>query len=96
MKFKIGDKVRVKSFKEIMKNAHSERTNGVYEFVYGSDDNLILFCSPMENFCEKVYVISDACNDDTYLLEEDDDEFWWLESWLDPVTIEVINFDNIE
>lgn len=98
MKFKIGDKVRVKSFDEIKKGAFL--VDGFEcEFNYRDSCEMprhILFVSDMFPCCEKVFIISEVSDDDTYLLKEDDEKFWWLESWLDPVTIEVINFDNIE
>ena len=72
MKFKAGDKVRVKSWEEIEKTLDSEREcHGVY------------FDDEMKEFCESILTIGPWNDDDVY---EDNKSGWvWSEQWLEPV-----------
>lgn len=72
MKFKTGDKVRVKSWEEIVKTLDSEREcHGVY------------FNDEMEEFCGSTLTIGPWNDGDVY---EDNKSGWvWSEQWLEPI-----------
>lgn len=72
MKFKAGDKVRVKSWEEIVKTLDdSDTCNGVY------------FDDEMEEFCGSILTIGPWNDDGVY---EDNKSGWiWSEQWLEPV-----------
>ena len=84
MKFKAGDKVRVKSWKEIEKTLNNcRRCCGVY------------FNGEMEYLCEKVIKLSES---DVYLpgaFRDNKDGWLWVEEWLEPINDFVITIRGI-
>ena len=80
MKFKVGDKVRIRSWEDMEKE-------------YGIDKYSFLkvkpcFTDEMKKFCDKIVTISYADSDETYNIAEDDVGFWFSGKVMIPVTLE--------
>lgn len=74
MGFKVGDKVRVKSQKEI------EKTLNDYHECHG-----VYFNSRMEHFCEKTIELSESSPYFTGAFMDSKDGWLWVEEWLEPI-----------
>jgi hypothetical protein len=112
MKFKIGDKVRVKSFSELKKLFDKNATtdgdgdwNYEYKLSDGSEKDMY-FISDMKTACGEVATVVSVDEDyECYVLEfehkifSDEDEYQFIEDWLEPYTdkpIYVSSFDGEE
>lgn len=100
MKFKIGDKVRVKPFSELKKLFDKNATtdgDGDWDYGYklsdGTDDD-VYFVSDMKVACEEAAtVISIDESSEYYELEfehdifsDEDESYVFIEDWLEPYT----------
>lgn len=99
MKFKIGDKVRVKSLKEI--EAMSEKMEDSWVTTYKNSRGELdegYFSNEMTCFCENEYVICDVDKkrESIYYFQGDSHEHYFIEEWLEPKTIFVNSFDGEE
>lgn len=98
MKFKVGDKVRVKSFEELKKlfkkNAVPDSMGWYYTYKLLSDgsNRRIYFTLNMKDACEEVAKIA-SINKERYTLEfehnvfSENQDYEFIEDWLEP-------FDN--
>lgn len=110
MKFKVGDKVVVKSFEEILNTSdhQQEYVGGFIKFDY-TDTVYNKTCMPF--FCGKTYSVTSIVNSSTYklgtinnrvikvddLIKIDDEaikNFVWNEKWLRPEPEFVLDFDG--
>lgn len=107
MKFKVGDKVVVKSFEEILNTSdhQQEYVGGFIKFDY-TDTVYNKTCMPF--FCGKTYSVISIVNSSIYKLgainnrvinvdDVDDDKirnFVWHEKWLRPEQEFVLDFDG--
>lgn len=84
MKFKVGDKIRVKSAEEI-----KETLNEFDEAEYYHDGSYktIRFASSMYPFCEKEYVIKEICDNGSYRFVGDSNAWNFIDKWLELVEI---------
>lgn len=103
MKFKIGDKVRVKSLEEI--EAMSKRMGDSWITEYKNSKGELdegYFADEMTCFCGNEYVICDVNEDGEplYYFQGDSHEYYFLEYWLEPAETEkpifVSSFDGEE
>ena len=80
MKLRAGDKVWVKSLKEIEEIAErSEKKGGAKRFIFralGYD-----FIPEMYGYCEKLVTIKECYSDDVYIIVEDPKEWKWCLCW---------------
>lgn len=88
MKFKIGDKVRVKSLKEI--EAMSGKMEDSWVTMYKNSNGDLeegYFSNEMTCFCENEYVICDIDKggDSIYYFQGDSHSYYFLEDWLEPI-----------
>ena len=96
MKFKVGDKVRVKSFSELKKLFDKNAINydnGDWFYTYKLSDNTeasLYFISEMRAACEEVAKVI-SINKERYLLKFENnvlpEDYLFVEDWLEP-------FDN--
>lgn len=104
MKFKVGDKVVVKSFEEILNTSdhQQEYVGGFIKFDY-TDTVYNKTCMPF--FCGKTYSVISIVNSSIYklgainnrVINVDDNEirnFVWHEKWLRPEQEFVLDFDG--
>jgi len=87
-KFKVGDKVKIKSIDDIRatlgRDDHIIDENG---------DEALYFNSNMERYCDLTFIIEQAHSDDTYHMENMD--WCWHESWLEPGFTPITLDDNL-
>jgi hypothetical protein len=95
MAFKVGDKVRVKSFEDIVKDVEADE-DGDYLLKYSIPDggsDKLYFCSSMRIFCGEVYTIKQITNVEGLIIlctsngevlrdDEDSDAWLWAKEWL--------------
>lgn len=96
MKFKVGDKVRVKSFSELKKLFDKNAINygnGDWFYTYKLSDNTeasLYFISEMRAACEEVAKVI-SINKERYLLKFENnvlpEDYLFIEDWIEP-------FDN--
>ena len=104
MKFKVGDRVIVKSFEEILNSGSYAH---VMEYVNFDYTHLVFNKNYMLSFCEKTFFVVSIINSDpAYKLgttnieiEHNDDikeiqNFVWHEKWLKPEHELVLDFDG--
>ena len=100
-----GSKVRVKSYEEISSMAQKISDNGDFRQLYTRPDgkqDAIWFTHHMKQWCGKEFTVSKIDGLGLFNLkgvaEDDpnsDDEDWsFLEDWLEPVTQYVVDFDG--
>ena len=105
MKFKIGDKVRVKSLEEI--EATSKRIENswvtIWVTTYENSESVPAkgyFSDEMICFCKNEYVICDVDKngEPLYYFQGNNHEYYFLEDWLEPAEkqIFVSSFDGEE
>ena len=98
MKFKVGDKVRVKPISELKKlfkkNATKDSMGWYYTYKLSDGSNRrIYFALSMEDACEEVAKIASINREGRYTLEfehnvfSENQDYEFIEDWLDP-------FDN--
>ena len=95
MKFNIGDKVRVKPFAELAKNAADRNHDDLKYFFTKPDGELddLWFTDCMIKFCGKEAIVSSIEESGCIHLtgvdnpEELDEEWYFLEDWLEPFYI---------
>ena len=84
MKFKVGDKVRVKSLEEIAKISNPDSKS--YKTYYEHDGEIkhCYFNTPyMKDFCGKVFTIKGILSDGRYsFLEKEANTFVFIDAWL--------------
>lgn len=76
MKFKVGDKVQVKTWEEIKKTLdHNQECRGVY------------FANSMKTFCGKVINIhkTGTSLSGAYSFIDEEGDWCWVEDWIEPV-----------
>jgi len=82
MKFKVGDKVRVKSYEEIKKTLRGS----VIDYSYNGEKRTLSFIEAMKSFCGNVYTILNISFNGNYGLENDEEEIWYFtDDWLEAV-----------
>ena len=102
MKFKVGDKVRVKSLEEI--KTMSERIGDSWITIYKNSKGDLkegYFSDEMTCFCGNEYVICDVGKDGEplYYFQGDSHSYYFIEDWLEPIeekSIFVSSFDGEE
>lgn len=87
MKFKIGDRVRVKSKVDI--NATLDDSNHARYPMSDGSYHMILFADDMYNYCGKVYTVLKICENETYKFVDRSGGDWnfiddWLEEYEEP------------
>lgn len=82
MKFKIGDRIRVKSEAEI--NATLDESNHARYPMSDGSYHIILFADDMYNYCGKVYTILKICENGTYKLVDRSGGDWnFIDDWVE-------------
>jgi len=100
MSFQVGDKVCIKSLKEIEKNLD---LNNDFHYKWRGETFDIYFSTEMEKLCGLEVVISDYEEDrnDYKIFDREGDEWWFVEDWFEkpkpePESIYVSSFDENE
>ena len=90
MKFKVGDKVKVKSLPQIVLLSDSPVRNGFIWCTCEDTDGLgrvikagDYFTPEMHDFCDKEFVIEKAIEDGHYKLSDGECSWYFIASWLE-------------
>lgn len=84
MKYKVGDKVRIKSIDWY--NLHKSPLTEVVDLINGPN-----FIKEMSCFCNKIMTII-AIKENVYLMKEDDSRFDWTDSMIEGLVEEAANY----
>ena len=81
MKYKVGDKVRVRQWDDMAKE---------FGLIFGDDIDIpnCTFVNKMKRYCGSVVTIHDiVCNNSRYLVKEDDWNFFWIDDMFENLEI---------
>lgn len=101
MRFKAGDKVRVKTLKEILEdpNTRTERGNRIVTSYFIEENGKRInihesITEDMQKMCGKCFTISQV-NKRSYFLKDDKKYYNWLECWLSEPYTYIDSFDDL-
>lgn len=88
MRFKVGDKVKIKSFEEIKETGILNDDDEIeVELANGKP---LSFTPTMQNFCGLEAVISNVyCKEEVYSIIINNDKKYYIEAWLEPAEPEL-------
>lgn len=85
MRYKVGDKVRVRQWDDMAKEFGFTNSNEYY-----IDIPDCTFLDRMKKFCGSVVTISNiVCGDSRYLIEEDDEDWYWVDEMFESYKVRI-------
>ena len=85
MKYKVGDKVRVRQWDDMVKEFGFSDNTGRDIGIPGC-----IFVNNMKKFCNSVVTISNIeCGNSRYLVEEDDEDWYWIDEMFEPYKVKI-------
>ena len=92
MKYKVGDKVKIKSLDWY--NTNKDKEDGRYVDLIHTTNGNYNFIEPMCEFCEKIMTIKDVHNL-CYDMVEDDGEFYWTDDMIEGLLVEDTSSESV-
>ena len=96
MKYKVGDKVKIKSLDWY--NTNKDKEDGSYVDLIHTTSSYYNFIEPMTEFCGKIMTIKDVHTynlDSCYDMVEDDGEFYWTDNMIEGLLIEDTSSESV-